>query len=110
MLGNHNLYISFKYHKGIMNKLVHLRISEKLYSEAKNFSKESGFSNVQEFIRNSIRKSVEDYELRKSLKKIESLKGSMPSTTSLTHEERKQIAKKVLSEDQSEIFRELNLN
>lgn len=59
-----------------MNKMIHLRVPEGLYSKAADLSKVCGFSNVQEFIRDSVRKAVEEYELQQAFKRLDSYKGA----------------------------------
>ncbi len=50
------------------NKLVHLRIPEKLYKDAVKIVKEKGYRNVQEFVLESLRNAVNDYYSKDVLK------------------------------------------
>lgn len=62
--------------------MIHLRVPENLYSKASLLSKDCGFSNVQEFIRDSVRKAVEEYELAQAIKRLETFKGSVKESSS----------------------------
>ena len=46
------------------NKLVHLRIPEKLYKETMKIVKEKGYRNAQELTLESLRNAVHDYYKR----------------------------------------------
>ena len=78
-----------------MAELIHLRIDSKIRKQMKETVKENLFSNESEFIRDSIRKNLENYEKMKTLKKIQN-----------TIPERKNKPNKKTS---SELFREIGL-
>jgi len=43
---------------GIMGKQINLRLSEQMLTSAKNHAKTNGFSNVQEFIKETLREKL----------------------------------------------------
>jgi metal-responsive CopG/Arc/MetJ family transcriptional regulator len=50
-------------------RLIHLRVSEKLYNEINEIVKEFGFQSVADFLRESARKNLHDHELKRQIKK-----------------------------------------
>ena len=67
--------------------LTHIRLNKDIDSAIRNILPQTYFKNKSEFIRDAIRKSLEDYELRKSLKKLQ---GSSKGVT-LTQTQRKKL-------------------
>lgn len=75
-----------------MTKLVHIRLPTQLYDAAKNVSDISGFSTVQEFLRNAIRNAVDEHEKRLALKKLYALKGSVKEIKRMSDKEKQLLA------------------
>lgn len=60
--------------------LTHIRLSKEINSAIENILPSTYFKNKSEFIRDAVRKSIEDYELKKALKKLQgSSKGFAPT-------------------------------
>ncbi|MFT4312251.1 MAG: ribbon-helix-helix domain-containing protein [Candidatus Woesearchaeota archaeon] len=74
-----------------MNQLIHIRLEQSLNSQIENVVKTQFFTNKTEFIKDAIRKSLEEYRLQESiLRNIQgSSKGCIP-----TREQRKMYLKK----------------
>lgn len=89
---------------------MHVRVPEKLLQKAESISRENGFSNVQEFFRDSLRKSVEEQEIREKVLALERLKGSVKNIKRMTRKEHDKWFKEVyLKTNPSETFRKYNL-
>ncbi|MBW2998274.1 ribbon-helix-helix domain-containing protein [Candidatus Woesearchaeota archaeon] len=65
-----------------MNEMVHLRIDNKLRREIKIMVKNNLFSNESEFIRDSIRKNLEQYQKIKLLEKFQNKLDQKPTKKS----------------------------
>ena len=89
--------------------MVHLRIPDLAYKEAKALANEFGFSNVQEYVRESIRRMNEEYETMVAIRKLEKLKGSVKPIKRMTRKERQAWAEKNIQKDRSDIFRKYGL-
>ena len=50
-----------------MGDLIHLRIDKKMKKEIEQVLKDELFSNMTEFIKDSIRKNIEGYQAKKSI-------------------------------------------
>lgn len=87
------------------NKLLHIRIPENLYGKAEKISEIFGFSTTQEFFRDSLRKSIERYEKKMTIKKLELLKGSEKNIKTMTKQERNKFFEEFAKKDTSDIFR-----
>ncbi|MBC8501446.1 MAG: hypothetical protein ISS25_04245 [Nanoarchaeota archaeon] len=86
------------------NKLVHMRIPENLYGKAKKLSEIFGFSTTQEFFRDSLRKSIENYEKEMIIKKLELLKGSEKKIRRMTKQERNKFFEEFAKRDTLDAF------
>ena len=62
------------------NKLISIRFSDSLLADAESISDSEGYSNVQEFIRHSVRESVQKHKLQRSLVELDKLSGSQRHT------------------------------
>jgi metal-responsive CopG/Arc/MetJ family transcriptional regulator len=59
-----------------MNKLVNLRLNDSLLKKIDGIVKQSIYSNRTEFIKHSLIDSVEDFETKEAIKRIEAGVGS----------------------------------
>jgi len=92
------------------NKLVHLRVSDKLYKDSIEIVRESGFNSIQEFIREAVRKTVEDFQTRMAIRNLRKLQGSVKGIKRMTKEERDRLFEEYAKKNPSEIFRKYDLN
>jgi len=90
-----------------MNDLVHLRLEKKLKEHIRNIVDTGLFSNMTEFIKDSIRKNIEDYNKKLVLMKIRKLQYSAKL---LTEKEKQKRNKELDSMTASDIFRKFGLN
>lgn len=86
---------------GIMAAQINVRMPEKLLEATKKYSKEHGYENVQEFIRETIR--------HKLYSDLERFKGIIKGNKRMSHKERMQLLEEFMKKDTSNIFREFNL-
>jgi len=93
-----------------MNKLLHIRMPDNLYGKAQRLSEVFGFASIQEFFRDSLRKSVESYEKSMILGKLELLRGSEKNIKRMTKEERNRFFEEFAKADTSDIFRKYNID
>ena len=68
-------------------KLIHLRLSDKLYTEINDIVKEFGFQSVADFLRESARKNLHDHELKRQIKKGKVLENLSAQIEERTEEE-----------------------
>ncbi len=90
-----------------MEKAIYLRLPESLYLEAENICKIEGFASLQEFVRDAIRKTIERWELKKDIKKLRSMMGTLKHRP--TQEEMRKTVEECFNTDTSNIFREFGL-
>jgi len=96
----------------MQNKLISIRLPEKMLNDAKSIISKGLFSNLNDFVRASIRKSIEDYETKKALlglkKGFGSIKGKIKH---LTTKEREELVKEFFKEKKAgrDIFKEYKL-
>lgn len=88
------------------NTLISLRISKDLLKESEAMAKVAGFSNTQEFIRDAIRKQVEERRQR-IIEDVGRLYGSAKRGTELTPAARDELARQVV-EDYAVLKRKLD--
>ncbi len=86
-----------------MEKSVHLRMPELLYKDSEQIKKDFGFSSIQEFIKESIRKAIYEYKKQKALATLKKYYGSKKDTKRLTDEERDKLAEGLTPEKSREI-------
>ena len=58
------------------NKLISLRIAENFVVDIDKILVKEGFTNIQEFIKDSIRYNLKRYKLQKGLEELDKLSGS----------------------------------
>lgn len=93
-----------------MSKLVHLRIPTSLYEDAKRLATPAGFSSVQDFVRDAIRKNVEGYQRELITKRLATLQGTKKgSPNQLSEKEYDLLLKQLLNTSSSEFLRKHNL-
>jgi len=90
-----------------MGELVHLRLGTKLKKEINDIVKTGLFSNMTEFIRDSIRKNIEEYEKKRAIRGLERLRGK---GRLLTKEEQKRAKEELKKMSPSELFRSVGLD
>ncbi|MBU2589451.1 MAG: hypothetical protein KKF52_02670 [Nanoarchaeota archaeon] len=96
----------------MQNKLISIRLPEKMLNDAKNITSTGLFSNLNDFIRASIRKSIDDYQTKKALLELKKGFGTMEGKIKrLTHKEREKLVKEFFKEKKAgrDIFKEYNL-
>jgi metal-responsive CopG/Arc/MetJ family transcriptional regulator len=80
------------------NTLISIRISDELLSDAQDIAKQEGFSNVQEFFRQSVRESISQRKRTLALLKLESLYGSAKGKERIaSKKELDELSKKLFS-------------
>lgn len=77
-------------------EMITLKLEGKFLKEIDNMVKTENYHNRTEFIRNSLRKSVDETKLKKAMMKLSRLRGKAPVKTS--DEERERIREKVVEE------------
>jgi Arc/MetJ-type ribon-helix-helix transcriptional regulator len=90
-----------------MGELVHLRLEKKLKTRMNEIVKTGMFANMTEFIRDSIRKNIEEYEKQRAIRGLEALRGK---GRLLTKTEQKKAKEKLKKMTPSEIFRSVGLD
>lgn len=88
-------------------KSVHLRLNAELYKQIKILEQSLGFSNIQEFIKDAVRHTIEEYKDRVIIKRLKALQGNAKSKKNLLS--RKKAFEEYLKKDPSEILRKFNL-
>ena len=94
---------------GIMDKSIHLRMPKVLYREASEIKEHFGFTNMQEFIKEAIRKAIFEYNKQKALKTLKRLYGSVKDTKRFTDKERNKLAMEHTPEKGREILKKYGL-
>ena len=92
-----------------MDKSIHLRLPKLLYKESEEIKKDFGFSNIQEFIKEAIRKAILEYKRQKAMKYFEKNLGSIKNIKRLTKEEREKIALEFTPEKDKELAKRYGL-
>ena len=88
-----------------MAKLVHLRLPEQLLAESERVVEEGGYSTMSEFIKESMRKSIDEYKRRKALYMLEKNLGrGRGKVRQITENERAEIAKEFIGAGGSDAF------
>lgn len=89
-----------------MGDLVHLRIDKEMKARINEVVHNGLFSNMTEFIREAIRKSIDEYETKKAIRGLEMLRGK---ARLLTKEEQKRAKAELKHMSASELFRKYGL-
>ena len=90
-----------------MGELVHLRLEREMLKKIDHMLKGGLFTNRTEFIRDSIRKNIEEYEKRIIIIGLSGLKGK---ARKLTKAEQIKAKKELLKMSSSDLFRKLGLD
>ena len=87
-------------------KLIHLRLSDKLYKEIQAIVKEFGFQSVADFLRESARKNLHDHELKKQIKQGKVLENlALTSAQETEGEKEEELEEEELEEGQDPFSR-----
>lgn len=78
------------------NKMVHIRMPDKLYKESKALADDFGFSSVQEFFRSAVRKAVGEYQRQMAWRTVKALYGSDRNLKKPTRKERDRWAREFM--------------
>ncbi|MBD3304150.1 hypothetical protein GF343_03325 [Candidatus Woesearchaeota archaeon] len=89
-----------------MGELVHLRLEKELKKRMNEIVKTGMFANMTEFIRDAIRKSIDEYEKKKAIRGLEMLRGKGRLLTKAEQKKAKAELKKMTP---SELFRQYGL-
>ena len=92
-----------------MEKSIHLRVPKLLYKESENIKKDFGFSSIQEFIKEAMRKTILEYKRQQALKNLERNFGSIKNIKRLTKKEREKIALEFTPERDKELAKKYGL-
>ena len=90
-----------------MGELVHLRLEKQMKKRMNEIVKTGMFANMTEFIRDAIRKNIDEYEKKKAIRGLEMLRGK---GRLLTKAEQKRIKAKLKKMTPSELFRSVGLD
>jgi Arc/MetJ-type ribon-helix-helix transcriptional regulator len=90
-----------------MGELVHLRLEKELKQRINEIVGTGLFANMTEFIRDSIRKNIEEYEKQRAIRGLELLRGKGHL---LTKEEQKKAKAELKKMTPEELFRKYGLN
>ena len=88
-----------------MDKSIHLRLPETLYSSAEKIKDEFGFTTIQEFIKDAVRKAIQEYYKQRALYVLRKNFGSMKNVKRLTDAERDELARKLTPAKSREILK-----
>lgn len=80
------------------SRSVHLRITSEMVKEFNSIKGSMGFSNIQEFIKDSMRKAMLEYRRHAAMRTIKKLQGSAPNARHITTRERNKIAEELFTE------------
>ncbi|MBU1120529.1 hypothetical protein KJ660_01510 [Candidatus Micrarchaeota archaeon] len=92
------------------NKLIHLRVSDKLYSDSREIVKENGFNSIQEFVREAMRKTAEEFQTKMAIRRLKKLQGSVKGIKRMTKEERNKAFEEYAKKNPSEVFGKYGLD
>lgn len=93
MMSKDNIYKNRGIREMMTNKLVSIRFSESILKDAESISNMEGYSNLQEFIRHSVREAVQKHKLQQSILSLEKLSGSQKITPKTKKEVEEHIKK-----------------
>jgi len=92
------------------DSVLHVRMKKPFLESIQKTAKENNFANTSEFTKYSLRKTLDDFELQKSIQKLKKLQGSVKGIKRLSKEELDKAAEEWIKEDHSNIFREFGLD
>ncbi len=87
------------------NKLIHMRVPDKLYKEIKHYVKEDGYRSPQEFSLEAIRNAIQEKRKHEALIELKKQFGSVKNIKRPTKKERDRIFEELANEKPSDIFR-----
>ena len=90
-----------------MGELIHLRLEKQMKKRMNDVIKTGMFANMTEFIRDAIRKSIDEYEKKKAIRGLEMLRGKGRLLTKAEQKKAKAELKKMTP---SELFRSVGLD
>jgi len=93
MTSKGNIYKSGSISAIMVNKLVSIRFSDAILKDAESISSGEGYSNLQEFIRHSVRESIQKHKLQQSILALEKLSGSQKISVKTKKEIERHIKK-----------------
>jgi len=80
------------------SKSVHLRLTGEMVKEFNSIKGALGFSSIQEFIKDSMRKAMLEYRKQVAIRTIRKLQGSVPNARHITTKERNKLAEELFAE------------
>lgn len=89
-----------------MGEMIHLRLEKRMKDSISEAVENGMFANMTEFIRDAIRKSIEEYEKRSAIRGLEMLRGK---GRLLSKEEQKRAKAELKKLSPSELFRKVGL-
>jgi Arc/MetJ-type ribon-helix-helix transcriptional regulator len=92
-------------------KSIHVRLPNKVFKEAQEIVEEGLFSSLNEFIKDSVRRGIDEYKKKKALAVLARHYGSVKAE-SLSEEEREKIFREFLQERKfdKDLIKELGLD
>jgi len=91
------------------NKLINLRMSNRLIKESQETAREFGFNNTQELIRESLRNAILEYKRKKTLFWLERNFASIDKIKRLTKEEKRVLFKQFNEKKSDKAFNKLGI-
>jgi len=93
------------------DKSIHLRLPKVLYKESLKIKESFGFTNIQEFIKEAIRRLIYEYNKQKALKTLKKLYGSFKNIRRLTRKEKDKLAMELFNnlDEQKNLFKRFGL-
>ncbi len=93
------------------NKLISIRLPENMLKKAKSISSKELFANLNDFIRDSIRKNIEDYQTKKGMAELKKGLGSVKNIKRMNHKEKEKLVEELFRERQQgkDILKEFGL-
>jgi Arc/MetJ-type ribon-helix-helix transcriptional regulator len=89
-----------------MSEMTHLRLEKELKEQIKEFVEMGLFSNITEFVRDAIRRNIDEYNKRIVITRLRKNMGSLKGKIKpLTKEERIKLAEEYAKENALEILR-----
>jgi Arc/MetJ-type ribon-helix-helix transcriptional regulator len=93
-----------------MAEMTHLRLEKELKKQIKEFIDLGLFSNMTEFIKDAIRKNIDEYNRRIIIRRLRENVGSLKGKIKpLSKEEKLSLAEEYVKQNPLEILRKFNL-
>lgn len=92
-------------------KSIHLRVSDEMLKEFNAIKGAMGFSSIQEFLKDAMRKAVLEYRRHAAMRTIKKLQGSVPYIKRPTQKDREKLVEQFFEEKARgrDIFKEYGL-